>query len=79
MEPILRCAMSCPEMSLHKVLYGFWLSKSKQMTKTIQEERAHYSRGFKHSVIKEYLKGDIGKSALLKKYNIVIPGSIGAS
>jgi hypothetical protein len=26
MEPILRCAMSCPEMSLHKVLYGFWLS-----------------------------------------------------
>ncbi|MDF2430438.1 MAG: transposase [Mucilaginibacter sp.] len=46
------------------------------MTKTIQEERTHYSREFKHSVIKEYLEGGIGKSALLKKYNIKINGGI---
>jgi transposase len=46
------------------------------MKETNQEERTHYSRAFKHSVIKEYLDGGIGKSALLKKYNIKIHGGI---
>jgi len=46
------------------------------MTDTKQEERSHYSRAFKHSVIQEYLGGGISKTALLKKYNIKIHGGI---
>ena len=40
------------------------------MKKTNQEERAHYSREFKHSVIKEYLRGGVSKYSLQKKYAI---------
>jgi len=40
------------------------------MKKTNQEERAHYSRDFKHSVIKEYLSGGVSKYSLQKKYGI---------
>ena len=46
------------------------------MKETNQEERSHYSLAFKHSVIKEYLAGGIGKNALLRKYNIKINGGI---
>lgn len=40
------------------------------------EERRHYSRPFKHSVIKEYLAGGIGMNALLRKHDIRINGGI---
>jgi transposase len=46
------------------------------MRETNQDERAHYSREFKHSVIREFLAGDITKSSLNKKYNIKVHGGI---
>jgi len=46
------------------------------MKETIKEERRHYSREFKHSVIKEYLAGGIGMNALLRKYDIRINGGV---
>lgn len=46
------------------------------MEKTLEEERSHYSRAFKHSVIDEYLQGGITKAALIKKHNIKVHGGI---
>lgn len=46
------------------------------MKETNQDERRHYSRAFKHSVIKEYLGGGIGMNALLRKHDIRINGGI---
>lgn len=46
------------------------------MEETIQEERAHYPREFKRSVIEEYLGGGITKSSLHKKYGIKVHGGI---
>lgn len=46
------------------------------MKERIEEERSHYSRSFKHSVIEEYLRGGISKSTLLKKHNIKVHGGI---
>lgn len=46
------------------------------MKETNQEERTHYTRAFKHSVIEEYLKGDTTKAELVRKYDIKIHGGI---
>jgi transposase len=46
------------------------------MRETNQEERAHYSREFKRSVIEEYLGGGVTKSLLQKKHSIKVHGGI---
>jgi transposase len=46
------------------------------MKETLPEERAHYSRQFKHEVIKEYLRGEGSKADLHQKYGIRIHGGI---
>jgi transposase-like protein len=46
------------------------------MEKIIIDGRRHYPLEFKHAVIKEYLSGDLGHQALLRKYDIRINGGI---
>jgi transposase-like protein len=50
--------------------------KVKTVEKIIIKEHRHYPDSFKHSVIKEYLSGEIGYRALLKKHDIKSSGSI---
>jgi transposase len=46
------------------------------MEKIIIDGRRHYPLVFKHSVIKEYLSGELGHKALLRKYDIRVNGGI---
>lgn len=50
--------------------------KVNTLEKIIIKEHRHYPDSFKHSIIKEYLSGEIGYRALLKKYDIKSSGSI---